>query len=176
MATSDQEYIQERTMITFQKKSYKFTFRVGGIAVHNGRVLCQRSTIDPHGVYWFLPGGRAELGESTEETLQRETQEELGETAYIGRLLYIIENFFTQELTHHELNLIFEMHFPADSYLYTTGTESIVRPEEDQLPLIFDWLPIAELPSKQSIRPYFLNTALQELPSVTQHIVQSHLR
>jgi ADP-ribose pyrophosphatase YjhB (NUDIX family) len=165
---------QERTMITFRKAPYKFTYRIGGIALHNQRILCQKSTVYPHSVYWFLPGGRAELGETAEETLSREVQEELGEVAQIGRLLYIIENFFEIEKEHHhEIALYFELHFSANSYLYQDNMLSFLRPDEDQLPMIFDWLPLAELAQSQALRPSFFNKAnvLQALPATVQHIV-----
>jgi ADP-ribose pyrophosphatase YjhB (NUDIX family) len=171
METTDQDQARERTMITFSTPPYKFTYRIGGIAIHNGRILCQKSTVYPQDIYWFLPGGRAELGESAEETLYREMQEELGEHVQVGRLLYIIENFFTNSAQHHELSLYFEITFPTDSYLYRDDLTSIQRPEEDDLPLIFDWLPIADLPQTQRIRPSFFNTALHTRPTSTRHIV-----
>ncbi|GHO88343.1 NUDIX hydrolase [Dictyobacter formicarum] len=160
-----------RTMIRFKTASHKFTYRIGGIAIHEGRVLCQKATLDPRGVFWFLPGGRAELGESSQETLQREMQEELGEEARIGRLLYVVENFFSEEIDHHEIGLYFELAFPANSYLYQQ-TGPFERPEEmENQPMIFDWLSLAELPTKLWIRPHFFCTALQSLPSHTQHVV-----
>lgn len=172
METTDQDQTRDRTMITFSTPPYKFTYRIGGIAIHHGRILCQKSTVYPQDLYWFLPGGRAELGESAEETLHREMQEELGEHVQVGRLLYIIENFFTNSAQHHELSLYFEITFPSDSYLYRDDLTSIQRPPEaDNLPLIFDWLPIADLPQTQRIRPRFFNTVLHTLPISTRHIV-----
>ena len=50
-----------RTMITFKPGGIRFTFRVGGILIHNEHVLCQAASDEDS---WFLPGGRAELGES----------------------------------------------------------------------------------------------------------------
>lgn len=165
---------QARTMITFRRTPYRFTYRVGGIALHNNRVLCQKSTMNASDIYWFLPGGRAELGESSEETLRREMLEELGETAQIGRLLYVIENFFVKhEEQHHEIGLYFELTFSENSYLYQDNVVSFVRPEEDHLPLLFDWLPLAALAQTQAIQPLFFNTALQTLPATTQHIMLS---
>jgi ADP-ribose pyrophosphatase len=162
----------ERTMITFRKTSYRFTYRIGGIALHNDRVLCQKSTINASDIYWFLPGGRAELGESSAETLRREMLEELGETVQVGRLLYVIENFFVgHEEQHHEVGFYFEIAFPDSSYLYQDNVTSFVRPEEDHLPLLFDWLPLTELAQTQALRPLFFNAALQKLPATTQHIM-----
>ncbi|GCE04621.1 NUDIX hydrolase [Dictyobacter aurantiacus] len=160
-----------RTMIKFKTPSHKFTYRVGGIAIHEGRVLCQKATLDPRGVFWFLPGGRAELGESSQETLRREIQEELGEQAHIGGLLYVVENFFSDGIDHHEISLYFELAFPPDSYLYQQAGPFEQPEEMENQPLIFDWLPLADLPHQLWIRPHFFCTALQSLPAHTQHII-----
>ena len=96
-----------RTMITFKPAEIRFTFRVGGILTHHEHVLCQAAP-DNEG-YWFLPGGRAELGESASVSLLREMQEELGDSS-------------------HELGLYFLVTAPPSSYsqsklrnVYTRG-------------------------------------------------------
>ena len=162
-----------RTMITFTGPQHKFTYRIGGIAIHEGFVLCQKSTLNPDSIYWFLPGGRAELGESAVETLRREIREELGESVQIGNLLYIVENFYQDSIQQHELGLYFEITFPHDSYLYQQKEQSIIRPEEDGHPMIFDWLPLAELPQSLRLRPLFFCQELQQLPTPTTHITIS---
>src|SRR5689334_16721112 len=94
----------QRTMITFKQSGIKFTYRVGGIAIHKGRVLFQKATANPSKTFWFLPGGRAELGESASQTLQREMMEELNISVTIERPVFLFENFFTEDtLPHHEL-------------------------------------------------------------------------
>ena len=41
-------------------------------------LLAQRSEPDPHGLRWEFPGGKLRHGESPEQCLRRELQEELG--------------------------------------------------------------------------------------------------
>jgi 8-oxo-dGTP pyrophosphatase MutT (NUDIX family) len=162
-----------RTMITFKDGKRKFTYRVAGIVISQGRVLCQKSTRDPEKLYWFLPGGRAELGEPAEETLRREMQEELGEEAQVGRLLYFMEHFFNDsadELDHHEIALYFQLTFSPTSYLYQEAGP-FIRPDEDGQTMIFEWLPIADLPTGLHLYPQFFCRALQTLPEHTQHII-----
>ena len=161
-----------RTMITFRSAEMRFTYRIGGILIHREHVLCQAATREN---FWFLPGGRAELGESATVTLLREMQEELGVTVKIERLLYIVENFFTD--THsssHELGLYFLMTAPADSYLYQS-LETFTHIDEVGDQLCFDWLPIAQLTDLPLYPPFFQN-ALQKIPEQTMHIVEHRSR
>jgi 8-oxo-dGTP diphosphatase len=48
-------------------------------------LICQRRPDQPMSLKWEFPGGKIELGESAEEALARELQEELGISATIGR-------------------------------------------------------------------------------------------
>ena len=162
-----------RTMITFKPADIRFTYRVGGIFIHREHVLCQLATKED---FWFLPGGRAELGESASVTLLREMQEELGVDVKIERLLYVVENFFTDpDDTWHELGLYFLITAPASSYL-NQSLESIMRVDEVGNHLRFDWLPIAQLEGFL-LYPLCFQQALQEIPEHTVHIVEhdSHL-
>lgn len=84
-----------------------FMCRVAGVAVHDDRVLLHRSG---HDDFWALLGGRLEVGETSVAGLRREMREELDVDVTVGRLLWVIENFFD----HHPLDMppdIFPMLF-----------------------------------------------------------------
>ncbi len=51
---------------------------VGGVVVHEGRVLLIKRGKEPLRGRWVVPGGTLELGESLEEALVREMEEETG--------------------------------------------------------------------------------------------------
>ncbi|HEY4087711.1 MAG TPA: (deoxy)nucleoside triphosphate pyrophosphohydrolase [Bryobacteraceae bacterium] len=52
---------------------------VAGIMEKEGRILiCRRRADQPHALKWEFPGGKVESGESPEDALRRELQEELG--------------------------------------------------------------------------------------------------
>ena len=161
-----------RTMITFKPGEIRFTYRVGGILIRNEHVLCQ---VDSKENIFFLPGGRAEFGETASATLLREMQEELGITMKIERLLYVVENFFTDPNdSWHELGLYFLITAPADSYL-NQSLETIWRDDEVGNHLRFDWLPIAQLETLPLLPPIF-QTVLKEIPECTMHIEEHSSR
>jgi len=161
-----------RTMITFKPGEIRFTYRVGGTLIRNEHVLCQADSRED---FFFLPGGRAELGESASVSLFREMQEELDVAMKIERLLYVVENFFTDSNdTWHELGLYFLMTAPAESYL-NQSLDTIERVDEVGNHLRFDWLPIAQLETFPLYPPFF-QTALQEIPEHTVHIEEHRSR
>jgi 8-oxo-dGTP diphosphatase len=61
---------------------------VGGVALdERGRLLLVRRANDPGRGRWSLPGGRVERGETDQQALIREMQEETGLTVQPGRLV-----------------------------------------------------------------------------------------
>jgi 8-oxo-dGTP pyrophosphatase MutT (NUDIX family) len=155
-----------RTMITFKAAEIRFTYRISGILLHRGHVLCQAAEKRN---FWFLPGGRAELGESAKETLFREMQEELGIDVKVERLLYIIENFFSHAKgTEHEVGLYFWMTAPADAYVYHS-LETFMHTDEIGNCQCFDWLPLERL-DDFALYPPVLQKALQKIPEHVVHI------
>ena len=65
------------------------------LIVRGGEILiCQRRPDQPMALQWEFPGGKIEPGESAEQALKRELQEELGITAEIGaRVTRIRHNY-----------------------------------------------------------------------------------
>lgn len=66
--------------------------RAVAVVRHAGRVLLHRQDGDG---FWSLPGGGIELGETSAQAVARELREELGRTATVGPLLWVVENQFT---------------------------------------------------------------------------------
>jgi 8-oxo-dGTP pyrophosphatase MutT (NUDIX family) len=116
-----------------------------------------------------LPGGRAELGEGAQETLEREMMEELGLPTTVERPLFLVENFYRHG---HEIGLYFLMTFPPSCYLYQgSGPFELGLQEDTDLPLVFAWLPIDQF-DHLTIKPTFFNSALQKpLPQYLTHVV-----
>lgn len=60
-----------------------FPVSIKGVVIHAGKVLLLRNTRDE----WELPGGRLEVGETPEECVAREIEEETGWRVRVGPVL-----------------------------------------------------------------------------------------
>lgn len=69
---------------------------VGGVLVHDGRVLLIRRGKEPLFGRWVVPGGTVELGESLEEALVREMREETGLLVQPRELLTVFDRIERQ--------------------------------------------------------------------------------
>lgn len=152
-------------MITFKKDNFRFVYRVVGVALYNDQVLLH---IAGKNDFWSLPGGRGELLETAEDTLIREMKEELDEEIQVERLIWIVENFFTEsDKSYHEIGLYFLMNFPAQSQIYRKNS---FKRYEGKSVLRFKWHPLNTL-EQLEIYPGFLKKSLKSIPEKIEHIV-----
>ena len=64
---------------------------VGGIVLHEGRVLLVRRLQPPLQGRWSLPGGLVETGETLAEAVRREVREETGLDVEVGPIVEVVE-------------------------------------------------------------------------------------
>lgn len=64
--------------------------RVTGILIDNDAILLVKQTVNSNRG-WSLPGGRVEQGETLEEAITRELQEETGLITKVSKLLYLCD-------------------------------------------------------------------------------------
>ena len=161
-----------------------FLCRVAGVAVHKGRALLHRSE---HDDFWALPGGRIEVGETSAQALRREMLEEVGAEVTVGRLLWVVENFFkhypldqppnTSVATdHHEIGLYLEIELPAHmTYVASFGGRELVGTPHE-FALEFRWFDQARL-GDFDVRPNRLGELLtRPLPTGLPTLVNYGLR
>jgi ADP-ribose pyrophosphatase YjhB (NUDIX family) len=152
-------------MVWFDKGNERFVLRVAGIAIHRNQVLLF-SVVGWD--WWALPGGRVEMLEKSEDTLKREMREELETEVEVGRLVWIVENFFKDGgRSYHEVGLHYSIILPDNASILSSSEYHCT---DGPVKLRFRWFPLSELENVQ-IRPLFLKTALARIPEHTEHIV-----
>jgi ADP-ribose pyrophosphatase YjhB (NUDIX family) len=158
--------MKERTMVTFASGQTRFTFRVGAIIVRGNHVLLMRNLAED---YWFVPGGRVEMGEPAAKALSREIAEELGVVARVQRLIWINENFFRiGNASQQELALYFSAAIPDDAHPDLSAT--FYSDEADGSRFEVVWHRRDALKEVRLV-PSFLTHALTNIPTSVQHVV-----
>lgn len=79
---------------------------VAALIEHEGTILaCQRRRGQRFELMWEFPGGKVEPGETPEQALARELEEELGVSAIIGRQVFRTTHSYAE--MRHPIELIF---------------------------------------------------------------------
>ena len=150
------------------KPKRAFQMRVAGLGFRNGHVLVHRAIHEP---FWTFPGGGAEVSETSEATLRREMREELGVEVKVGRLLWIVENFFRYEGRQwHELGFYYVMDVPETFPFH--DREIVHRNSDGGNELEFKWVRATEAAlTELDIPPYFIAGEIERLPETPRHLV-----
>ena len=152
-------------MVFFEKNDSRFNFCVRGIATNQERVLLF-NVIGWN--WWGLPGGRVEMLEHSDEALKREMREELATDVKVGRLVWVVENFFKPEDQHyHEIGMYYRMKLPEDSAVFKAEEHTC---EDGAVTLRFRWFPLADI-ERLKINSPFLKKGVLRLPRTTRHLV-----
>lgn len=88
-------------------------------------------------VFYALPGGGQETGESLHKNLQRECQEELGIDVKIGELIFVRE-WIEKVRNVHQIEFIFE----CSPYMKIESVKSEI-PDGNQIGI--EWLPLTDI-------------------------------
>ena len=68
---------------------------VGAVVVVESKVVLIRRRFEPLKGQWSLPGGAVELGETLEESIAREMQEEIGLEVEVGPVIEVFDRIIT---------------------------------------------------------------------------------
>jgi 8-oxo-dGTP pyrophosphatase MutT (NUDIX family) len=158
----------KRRTIRIKTGKRLFNIRVAGLAFREGHVLVHRAT---HEKFWTFPGGTAEIGESSVDTLKREMLEEIGHQAEIGRLLWSVENFFGFEGRRwHEIGLYYLMDLPG-IFPFASG-EIVHRVHDTGNDLEFKWVEATQVTLEAlPLQPDFIPQFIADLPVETRHLI-----
>lgn len=161
-------------MISVDRGDRRFGYRAAAVildpsaALTTGRVLLQGVGDE---VFWCLPGGRVEMGETAAECLERELREELGEEARIERLLWVVENFFKHEgVSWHEIGLYFLASLAEGSRLLASDEPLYGVEPESGVRFRLEWHRLSALDGLR-LYPSFLTSRLRALPEHAEHVV-----
>lgn len=146
--------------ISFNYENQKFNYRVCAMMIADNKILAMHDERSP---YFYLPGGRVTMGETAEQAVIREVQEELGVTPSIIRPLWLNQAFFTEDvdnLNYHELCIYFLMDI-TETDLLTRG--SVFTSKEGHRTHTFEWLEFERLKSEY-FYPLFLKNDIFNLP------------
>lgn len=147
--------------ISFKWDNEKFNYRVCAMIISNNRILAMHDERSP---YFYLPGGRVTMGETAEQAVIREVQEELGITPKIIRPVWLNQAFFTEavdKLRYHELCIYFLMDVSETDLLKNSDTFTSLEGNHTH---IFEWLEFGRL-KDEYFYPLFLKKEIFNIPS-----------
>ena len=146
--------------ITFKTEQGRFNYRVCGMIIHEGKILAMHDQRSP---YYYLPGGRVQLGETVEEAVFREIREELEIDAKIVRPLWFNQGFFTEDVSgeqFHDICIYFLMDI-SHTDLLSKGEQFVLN--ENNQRHTFEWLAFDRL-KDEYFYPIFLKEKIFDLP------------
>lgn len=128
---------------------------VRAVIIQDQKILMLRKLGGGKPERFALPGGGQDVGETLDQALQRECQEEIGTQVSINALIHIADFFKTKdtqpETIRQHVEFLFACSVPED-YLPVNGA----HPDKHQVEVI--WLALADIPNKnlypQSLSEY----------------------
>lgn len=135
------------------------------IIIRDGHLLVT-SNVDKDFVWYLLPGGGQQFGETLTEALQRECQEEIGVNVQVGDLQFVREyigknhEFADADGESHQVEFMFACEIDA-------GYEPRNGPAADTYQVEVVWLPLADARLGR-LYPRALGALLAEEPATSR--------
>ena len=136
--------------ICFVRSGLLFRLRAAAIIIHEGCVLMVKNDCAP---YYYSVGGAVRLGETSQDAVRREVQEECGLDLGILRLAAIHQNFFRDSGSDghswHELAFYYLMDYKGERLSSARSISMLGNPET------LHWIPL-DTYSQHKAYPAFL--------------------
>jgi ADP-ribose pyrophosphatase YjhB (NUDIX family) len=150
-----------KTDISYLLPDKGFSYRVSGFLLRNGKLLLQMDNNE-----YAVPGGQVGWGETHEDALKREYDEEIGADVSVEKLVCVEENFYSyggrdwqQICCDYLITLNDESEIPLDgSWLGKEGH------------ITFHWVPVEQL-SKIAVYPTTIPEMIANIDKGVQHTV-----
>lgn len=161
--------------LTIDVDSYKLNVRAGVVITHNNKILVHKNINSNH---YALLGGRVVIGESSDETVKREVEEELGKEIDIIDYIATIENFFElKQSKYHEIMFVYRAEFKNDEDKKITETLKNIEGDKN---LQYEWLDLDKI-DEYPLVPQVIKSILKEnkfpvhkinndMPAIMKHI------
>ena len=146
--------------ISYTTGTDKFNYRVAAVIISDEKILVMKDERSP---YFYLPGGRVQMGETAEHAILRELDEELHVYPEIVRLLWLVQNFFTEDvdkLNYHEICIYFSMDISKTDLLNKGDRFTLYEGRHIH---DFEWLSFDDLQTSY-FYPVFLKMEIHNLP------------
>jgi len=155
--------------VIFTTPSFVFSYRVAGLLIHQDKILLQKP-LDDDG--YAIPGGHVSFGETSENTLMREFQEEIGADIKVKRLVMVGENFFPWgDKLCQQICLYYLVSLCDQTQLPLEGTfRAVDEMLDERFDLEFTWMPLSQL-NKITLYPLNLTEDLLTLPDQIKHFI-----
>ena len=144
--------------ILFKNDDFVFSYRVGGILKHNGKILLQRPKNDDYAII----GGHVAAMETSMETLKREFEEELHAKIEVDNLLAIGEIYYNVHLMDDII--------PLDGVFH--GYDEL---DNERIDLDFCWVSLEDLKKGTKVYPLELIPYILESGKEIVHFVSKQI-
>ncbi len=135
----------------FSGEGWMCGVRVAGVLLRNGKILLQR---EADGSEYAIPGGHIRIGETLEDGLKREWQEEMGTKILLKRMLWTEECFWEWKGKQaHDLAFYFLIGLEDEDALPDDG---LLHPHKDNSRIVLEWMPLEKLKAIV-VYPEFIN-------------------
>ena len=172
--------------ILFKNDDFVFSYRVGGILKHNGKILLQRPKNDNYAII----GGHVAAMETSMETLKREFEEELHAKIEVDNLLAIGEIYFPWvdnllaigeiyfpwgKRPCHQICLYYNVHLMDDNIPLDGVFHGYDELDNERIDLDFCWVPLEDLKKGTKVYPLELIPYILEPGKEIVHFVSKQI-